>query len=192
MVITILVEEGSRRRRHHQKRRKWGYLLTTLMIVAWILFIWSLSAQSYQEQTIQPWLRQWSGNIQWLLTLPDIQFTYGEHHYSLNERPLDFAEFVFRKSAHVFVYAVLGVLVYCGMRYLRKRTITSVAIALVVVTLIAAVDEYIQHFNPSRTASIRDVGVDLIGGFCGVMTWIASAALYRKLRSRRIRKRSER
>lgn len=181
VVITILIEEGSRRQNH--KRRRYGYVISVLLIMSWILFIWSMSAQSYQQQTIQPWLHQWSEKIQWVLLLPDIQFTYGEHHYSLNQRPYDFAEFVFRKSAHVFVYAVLAVLVYCGMRYQRSGMNTSIGVALATVIVIASIDEYIQRFSPNRTASIRDVGVDLVGGFCGVMLWIAGVAIYQKLRS---------
>ncbi|MGO4730782.1 VanZ family protein [Paenibacillus sp. 2KB_22] len=183
VVITILIEEGSRSRRHNHKRRRYGYLISVLLIISWILFIWSMSAQSYQQQTIQPWLHQWSEQIQWILSLPDIQFTYGEHHYSLNARPYDFVEFIFRKSAHVFVYAVLAVLVYCGMRYRRSGIKTCIGTALATVFVIASIDEYIQQFSPNRTASIRDVGVDLIGGLCGVMLWIAAVALYRKLRS---------
>ncbi|MDT9721334.1 VanZ family protein [Paenibacillus sp. ClWae2A] len=182
---TLPAEGDYRKRRHKHRRRQrpYIYILSLLLITIWVVVIWSMSAQSYQQQTIQPWLHQWSEQIQWVLSLPDIQFTYGEHHYSLNARPYDFAEFIFRKTAHIFVYAVLAVLVYCGMRYRRSGMKTCIRIALATVIVIASIDEYIQQFSPNRTASIRDVGVDLIGGLCGVMLWIAGVAIYRKLRS---------
>lgn len=52
--------------------------------------------------------------------------------------------------------------------------------ALIVVALIASIDEYIQQFSPERTSSIRDVGVDLIGGCLGIAVYAAIRALFRK------------
>ncbi|MGF9697606.1 MULTISPECIES: VanZ family protein [Paenibacillus] len=183
--MTIIVEEGSRKRRHGRKRRVYGFILSLLLIAAWVLVIWSMSNQSYQQQTIQPWLHQWSEKVKIGFVLPDVQFTYGEHDYSLRQRPYDFAEFIFRKSAHLFVYAVLAVLVFGGLRYRKMHMLTCIAASLIVVAIIASIDEYIQQFSPNRTSSIRDIGVDLIGGFCGITIYVAMKTMIRKRRSRR-------
>lgn len=184
MVITILMEEGSRKRKHGRKRRLYGFVLSLLLVGVWILVIWSMSKQSYQQQTIQPWLHQLSEKVKIGFALPDIQLTYGENDYSLRQRPYDFAEFIFRKSAHLFVYAVLAVLVYGGLRYRKMRMVTCIAASLVVVAIIASIDEYIQQFSPNRTSSIRDIGVDLIGGCFGIAIYVMTKTVIRKLRSR--------
>lgn len=180
-----MMEEGSGRTRQKHVRRTYGFLIALLLIVIWILVIWSMSTQSSQQQNIQPWLHKWSQKVHIGFTLPDVQFTYGEYEYSLKQRPYDFAEFIFRKTAHLFVYAVLAVLVYGGLRYRKTRTITCIVAALVVVFIIASIDEYIQQFSPNRTSSIRDVGVDLLGGCCGMVIYTGFQYISRRFRKGR-------
>jgi VanZ family protein len=183
--MAIIVEEGSRKRRHGRKRELYSFVLFLLLVTAWILVIWSMSTQSSQQQDIKPWLHKWSQKVQIGLALPDIQFTYGEYEYSLKQRPYDFAEFIFRKSAHLFVYAVLAMLVYGGLRYRRIRIMTCIVAALTVVLIIASIDEYIQQFSPNRTSSIRDVGVDLLGGCCGIAIYAGLQLMIHRIRKKR-------
>ena len=96
---------------------------------------------------------------------------YNGHEYSLKERPYAFVEFLFRKTAHLLIYAVLAVLIYGSLRYKQVRFITCITLALMFVAVIASIDEYIQQFSPNRTSSIWDVGVDLIGGSCGIAVY---------------------
>ncbi|MDK8191595.1 VanZ family protein [Paenibacillus sp. UMB7766-LJ446] len=178
-------EYGKRRYKHRRKQRPYVYILSLLLIAAWVLVIWHFSTQSYQEQTIQPWLHEWSEKVKVGFALPDVQFTYGELDYSLRQRPYDFVEFIFRKSAHLFVYAVLAILIYGGLRYRKMRILTCFAAALTVVAMIASIDEYIQQFSPNRTSSIRDVGVDLLGGCGGIAIYMGANAIFRRFRSPR-------
>ncbi|PQP82910.1 VanZ family protein [Paenibacillus sp. PCH8] len=185
VVMINMMEEGSARTRQKYVRRTYGLLMVLLlMVVIWVLVIWSMSTQSYQQQNIQPWLHKWSQKMQLGFTLPDVQFTYGEYDYSLKQRPYDFAEFIFRKSAHLFVYAVLAVLVYGGLKYRRIRSMTCIVAALALVLIIASIDEYIQQFSPNRTSSIRDVGVDVLGGCCGIAIYAGLRFLSRKISKR--------
>ncbi|HBU80597.1 MAG TPA: VanZ family protein [Paenibacillus sp.] len=187
VVRTLLMEEeyGKRRYKHRRKQRPYVYILSLLLIAAWVLVIWHFSTQSYQEQTIQPWLHKWSEKVKIGFALPDVQFTYGELDYSLRQRPYDFVEFIFRKSAHLFVYAVLAILIYGGLRYRKMRILACIAAALTVVAMIASIDEYIQQFSPNRTSSIRDVGVDLLGGCGGIAIYMGVNAVFRRFRSPR-------
>lgn len=187
VVRTLLMEEdyGKRRHKHRRKQRPSVYILSLLLIAAWVLVIWHFSTQSYQQQTIQPLLHKWSQKVNIGFVLPDIQFTYGEQAYSLRQRPYDFVEFIFRKSAHFFVYAVLAGLVYGGLRYRKMRLMTCIVAGLAVVAVIACVDEYIQQFSPNRTSSIRDVGVDLLGGCGGIALYMGVNVVYRRFRSPR-------
>ncbi|MFC9707022.1 VanZ family protein [Paenibacillus sp. NPDC056933] len=184
---TLLMEEdfGKRKHKHKRSQRPYMYILSMLMVVIWVLVIWSFSTQSYQQQTIQPLLHKWAQKVNIGSALPDVQFTYGEHEYSLRQRPYDFAEFIFRKSAHLFIYAVLAGLVYGGLRYRKMRLMTCIIAGLAVVAVIASVDEYIQQFSPNRTSSIRDVGVDLLGGCGGIAIVMGLQAIRRTIRSSR-------
>jgi VanZ family protein len=69
-----------------------------------------------------------------------------------------------RKMAHLFEYAVLA---FLALRAFRSRYVY----AIVVVIVIASLDECLQSFNASRTSSIYDVFIDISGGLLVMFTW---------------------
>jgi VanZ family protein len=74
--------------------------------------------------------------------------------------------FVIRKCAHFTEYALLA---FWAIRALAKSPHPAFRryrflIAVAVVLVIASIDEFNQSFEPSRTSSIWDVGLDMIGG----------------------------
>ena len=75
-----------------------------------------------------------------------------------------------RKAGHVSEYAVLAVLVYRALVHtlLAGRAFASAALVLATCALYAASDEFHQSFVPSRTASPRDVMIDISGAFLAV------------------------
>lgn len=81
---------------------------------------------------------------------------------SASYSPLDF---VFKKMAHIFVFAVLFFLTHRSFaltspKYsLKKHWFVPVFICF----LYALSDELHQHFVPNRYATLRDVGYDMIG-----------------------------
>ena len=95
--------------------------------------------------------------------------------------------FILRKCGHFSEYAVLGLLatrafISSTHVYLRRHWFLA---ALLLVCLYALFDEYHQTFVPSRTASIYDSLLDMIGG----LTALVFAALWR--RRRRLRQNTE-
>jgi len=188
VVIPIIAEEVARKKRRrvksngYKRRRTFGYILWLLFILGWIMLIWSFSMQTYQQQSIQPWLHSWAEHLRLKISFPDISFHYGDRSYSLRQQPYEFVEFLFRKTAHLFVYAVLGILVYASMRYRKVHWAKCAMISLIVVAAIACTDEYIQQFSKDRTSSVRDVGVDLLGGAAGILVWAGGRSLFRKKR----------
>ena len=73
---------------------------------------------------------------------------------------------IIRKCAHIFEYFVLGLLLFRAFRAnssaeWRWRWCLYAAIG---VLLWALGDEFHQSFVPSRTASMKDVGIDTAGG----------------------------
>jgi len=173
-------ERETRKQKHQRKHRSYRTVFWLMLAGAWIVMIWLMSSQSYQQQNIQPWLQRLTKQVHIGVTLPDVHLFYNGHEYSLRERPYAFVEFLFRKTAHLLVYAVLAVLIYGSLRYKRVRVITCIAVALMIVVMIASIDEYIQQFSPNRTSSIRDVGVDLIGGCSGIAIYTGIRTLVRR------------
>jgi VanZ family protein len=75
--------------------------------------------------------------------------------------------FFIRKSAHFTVYGVLSWLAFLAWRITvpapRRWTFTWSGLALAVTFFTGSLDELHQSFIPSRTASVRDVMLDLTG-----------------------------
>lgn len=72
------------------------------------------------------------------------------------------------KAAHLFIYAVLGMLFYRAFKApLMKKTAAAVR-AVSAATLYGLSDEIHQAFVASRTAELGDVLADALGSFLGV------------------------
>jgi VanZ family protein len=86
-----------------------------------------------------------------------------------------------RKLAHVSEYAVLAVLLYRAFVHtaLKDRRALSAGLVLLLCAAYAATDEFHQAFVPSRTASLRDVMIDICGATLAVI-------LYWSIATRRI------
>ena len=81
---------------------------------------------------------------------------------------------IIRKMAHVFEYAVLGILVWWALRRPKWRdprpwSWRQSMGAFAVASVYAATDEFHQAFVPSRGASPLDVGLDMIGAAAGIL-----------------------
>jgi VanZ family protein len=81
--------------------------------------------------------------------------------------------FFLRKLAHVSEYAVLAVLLYRAFVHtaLKGRRALSAGLVLLLCAAYAATDEFHQSFVPSRTASLRDVMIDLCGALLAVILY---------------------
>jgi VanZ family protein len=79
----------------------------------------------------------------------------------------DWDEF-FKKGGHMLGYALLAA-AFCHALNNRKSSIKlKFILVLCIVALYAASDEFHQRFTPGRTASFRDVGIDVAGGLIGI------------------------
>lgn len=76
---------------------------------------------------------------------------------------VSFFDFVFKKTAHAFVFGVLFVLFLRGFAKLGKTAHNSWKVSILLCTLYAITDELHQAFVPGRTASIGDIGFDFLG-----------------------------
>ena len=76
--------------------------------------------------------------------------------------------FIVRKGAHMFLFCVLGILLF-GSVYNGDNILKSVFIALLLAFLYACSDEYHQTFVVGRTGQFNDVLIDFSGAFIGVL-----------------------
>lgn len=74
-------------------------------------------------------------------------------------------DFIFKKCAHMFVYAVLYVLLFRGTSivFSKKSHTTKVWLPVFIAFIYALTDELHQSTVPGREATIRDVGYDMLG-----------------------------
>ncbi|REE57523.1 VanZ family protein [Paenibacillus taihuensis] len=141
--------------------RIWLYILP---VVLWVALIFHFSSQSFQEQTIQPFLQRHFNENKLREILPDITIHFNHRAISAKLAPFDFIEFIFRKSAHLFIYGMLALVFYITSKPLRLRMAYRVVWALTAVTVVASIDEWNQLSSFQRTGTPRDVIVDLAGG----------------------------
>ena len=82
------------------------------------------------------------------------------------EETLQFYHGVIRKLAHFSEYAVLALLACRAFANVSKGFIRThfYSISFLLVLVVAATDEYLQSFEPTRTSSPYDVLIDVSGG----------------------------
>ncbi len=74
-------------------------------------------------------------------------------------------DYIFKKSSHMIVYAILFVLVHRAFFLLNSSKLKSFNwfFTFMICLLYAVSDEYHQSLVPGRHPAFRDVGIDMIG-----------------------------
>lgn len=94
-----------------------------------------------------------------------------------------------RKLAHVTIYFILAVSVAFPLYVYGVRGIWLVLVAGVICVGYAGLDEYHQSFVAGRGPSVKDVAIDSIGVFLGIILtriigWTGRMTIFRPLSSR--------
>ncbi len=111
-----------------------------------------IDSQGFRDRMKIVLLVLWSGVIFFFSSLPG-QGTIA-----------DMLTGVARKSAHFGEYAILMFLVYKALRlWLHESFSKALFAGILLAGLYAASDEFHQWFVPGRTATVRDVIIDLSG-----------------------------
>ena len=141
-------------RNQEPKEGRQVWLTRYLPLLVWIGVIFFFSStqgsMSHTSRIIRPLL-------EWLFPLA-------------SEETLLFYHGVVRKAAHFTEYAVLGLLACrafissASLRFSRRPFIAAV----VLVCVVAVIDETQQSFNPTRTGSPYDVLIDVVGGITAI------------------------
>jgi len=80
----------------------------------------------------------------------------------------DAITFIVRKSAHIFMYFVLGMLIFNVLRQYTQNSKKLIGFSILFAFVYAVLDELHQAFVPGRSAEPRDVLLDTIGASLGV------------------------
>lgn len=139
-----------------------AFLKYWLPVLAWmaLIFTGSSNAKSYQHSSlfVEPLLH-------WLFPhMPQTQ--------------VDEIHLLIRKCGHLTEYAVLALLLWRALRKPvrndpRPWNWREARLALLLVMLYAATDEFHQLFVPTRTSLVSDVMIDTVGGAAGLFAlWI--------------------
>lgn len=83
----------------------------------------------------------------------------------------DLLTFLTRKAAHIFVYFVLGLLVYNLLRTYGMSAKKTIVFSILIVLSYASFDEIHQLFIPGRSGELRDVLIDTMAASVGVVLY---------------------
>ncbi|MDQ8739294.1 VanZ family protein [Paenibacillus sp. LHD-38] len=161
-------------------------LLWGMLLAGWLSLLFMFSSQSYDEQSIQPFLLTHFNYHQLKSWLPDMTITYRTSVIQSQVDPFRFIEFLFRKGAHLFVYATLAALLFMFLRSLtRGRWFLSIIITLLIAIAVPAMDEWNQLGSNERTGNATDVVLDFAGGCAGLLVCLCILGIIKLLRRNR-------
>jgi len=147
-------------------KNKLVYLFPVLL---WVGVIFFFSSQTYQQQTIIPELKGSLSEDRLSERLPDLTIRYHDAELNARQNPFHFVEFLFRKSAHLFVYGILGALLFLGLRSFRLQGWGKAMLVLGGGALVAIIDELNQAQSLTRKGLPQDVLVDVAGVAFGML-----------------------
>jgi VanZ family protein len=131
-------------------RRKLRYWVPTLL---WLCLLAAFSTDTFSAEH--------TGRILWKIVHLFFPGISSGHFNTLH--------FLVRKTAHFTSYGLLSFFAFFSWRAtlprLERWTIRWCNLALLLTLLAASLDEFHQTFLPSRTASVRDVLLDMLGAF---------------------------
>lgn len=150
-------------------KRRVKLTISFAVLIAWVAAIFAFSSETYQQQTIVPYLKKHWTEEQITRHVPDWQIVYNGYRYSLDRDPYHFIEFVFRKCAHLFMYGTLGVIVFLLLRKWVRPLYGQAFLTVCIVAALASADEWNQTRSAGRIPTLNDIAVDVTGAICGMI-----------------------
>ncbi len=114
-----------------------------------------------------------SGNLSYEVSYQIVEtknevFDLGQSYEQLSEEAYGIQYYV-RKAAHMTEYFLLAIAISFPLYVYKVRGIWLMLLAGIVCVGFAGLDEYHQSFVANRGPSVRDVGIDSIGAFVGIL-----------------------
>ncbi len=109
-------------------------------------------------------IKHWLPTLAWAILI----FSFSSQP-TLTTSQVYWQDFVVKKSAHLFVYAVLSVLIYRSLKLTTRYSQPYLLLLTVTLTILYAVtDEFHQTFTLGREPHLRDIVIDVAGAFLGL------------------------
>lgn len=138
-------------------------IIIYILLISWMGLIFFFSHQSAIDSD-----KVSSGVIDKIIHTIEI---ISNHKLTDNELELisNYLVFPIRKLAHFTLYFILGILFYNLIKSYIKNNKKRIIVSLLFCLLYACSDEIHQIFIPGRSGEIRDVFIDSIGSFMGII-----------------------
>ena len=81
----------------------------------------------------------------------------------------DYLNLIVRKSAHFTEFLILGILIYNVFNLYNINNKKKIIFCIIFCLIYAFSDEYHQLFIKGRSAQIKDVFIDFVGSFMGIL-----------------------
>lgn len=152
-----------------RKQKLYRFFSWTLVIL-WMTLIFYFSAQPAGESTELS-----SGVSVFILNI----FMKITSNINID---INIFHFIIRKTAHFFLYFMLGILLLNALKKGRTIEYKTVIIAIIVCVVYAASDEMHQLFVPGRSGQLRDVIIDSLGSCAGIGIFSLISRIYIKFK----------
>ena len=150
---------------HKINKKSVWFWITHILVVAWMIVIFSFSAQPGEESA------DLSGGISHLfMTIVNQLFRLGWDDAQVLAMT-EIWDFPIRKLAHMTEFGILAVFIFAALKHYAKiHTAKQRYLAAWIATVCyAATDEFHQLFVPDRSGNLFDVGVDSTGAFIALL-----------------------
>ena len=157
------------RREKEVKKFNFIILATIILVLFWMGFIFNMSSKDGEKSL------NISGQvIEYVISkIPQLK----DEPQEVKENIILKLQFIVRKGAHFTAYMILGIVVsllLLKVKNIKKRYLLSWEIC----TLYAISDELHQLFVPGRLCEIRDVLIDSLGSFIGILLVIVFIRIF--------------
>ncbi|MBQ7668711.1 MAG: VanZ family protein [Clostridia bacterium] len=134
---------------------KYKRIILLILIILWCGLIFNLSSQKAVNST------ELSGGV-----INKVLNLFGHDITEYESSVVLCMQIVIRKSAHMFLYCILAILIKLELMEYNIKNSNVMAILLTI--LYAITDEIHQNFVMGRSCEVRDIIVDLVGALIGI------------------------
>lgn len=143
------------------------FILGALLIMAGLFYS---SSMPYSDQSVTPLLDQLLSGEPFKGILSSIEFMYAGSEVSIAAQGYSgFVEFFIRKGAHFFIYFLLGLCWFMGLKNRMDSLPLTILVSFLLAAGYASFDEFHQGLTPERTPLLEDILLDTVGALTGIV-----------------------
>lgn len=131
-----------------------------MLLILWMILIFCFSNQKADDSS------KLSDGV--IVKIASV-FTKGDLTKNKKDELIDKYTFIIRKTAHFSIYLILGIL---SINFLSSFDIRHIiAFSSLICFIYACTDEFHQLFVIGRSCEVRDILIDTLGSFIGILIY---------------------